>query len=73
MIAFRSIVLSAIRGFRDNEVLLQAVRKRFTQFFIVDSERAIMTDWQRSIVTFYLRYMVSEETWFYCKPDMTSL
>jgi len=42
------------------------------QFFMTDSERAIMTSWYRSIEILYLRCMVSEITRCYCKPDITS-
>jgi len=45
---------------------------RFRRFFRTDSERASMTSWLWSIVTLYVRCMVSEITRFYCKPDMTS-
>jgi len=45
-------------------------------FSMTDSERAAMTSWKWSTVTFYLtfylRCMVSEITRFYCKPDITS-
>jgi len=49
-----------------------SVGGRFTLCHTTDSERATMTSWQRSIVTFYLGCMVSEITRFYGKPDMTS-
>jgi len=43
-----------------------------THFIMTDSERATMTSWYRSVVTVYLKYMVSEITRFYCKPDVMS-
>jgi len=39
---------------------------------MTDSERATMTSWQHSLVTFYLGCMVSEITRFFCKPDIMS-
>jgi len=49
-----------------------AARGHFTPLLMTDSERASMTSWYRSTVTFYLGCMVSEMTRFYCQPDMTS-
>jgi len=40
---------------------------------MTDSECATMTSWKHSIKPFYLGCMVSEKTWFYCKPDTTPL
>jgi len=45
---------------------------RFALFYMTDSKKVTMTSWYNSIVTFYLRCMVSEITTFYCQPDMTS-
>jgi len=89
IIAFHCNFLSAIglHSFRDNEVILSTEYElivtrhrtptyrqgRCTHIFRTDSKRAIMTSQYRSIITFYLGYMVSEITRFYCKPDMTAL
>jgi len=47
-------------------------RRRFTRFFMTDSDRATTISWQISKATLYLGCMVSEIIRFYCKPDMTS-
>jgi len=49
-----------------------SARGRFRQFFMTYSERATMTSWYRSIVTFYLGCIVYEIMRFYCQADMTS-
>jgi len=80
LIASHSNFLSAMQGFRDNEFFANSIwryhdfsaRGHFTLFHMTDSERATMTSWWRSILTFYLGCMVSEIMRFYCQPDMTS-
>jgi len=64
---WRGFIASRIWRHRDF-----SARGRFTPFYTTDSERATMTSWQRSIVTFYLQCMVSEITQFNCQPDLTS-
>jgi len=49
-----------------------SARGRFRRFYMTDSERANVTSWQCSIVTFNLGCMVSELTRFYCMLDITS-
>jgi len=66
--------LATMHSFRDNEVVLPtgydvivSPPKGGTSrdFFMTDSERAIMTSWYWSIVTFYLQCMVSDITRFF--------
>jgi len=81
LIIILSNVLATMLGFRDNEVVLTSGYDIIvspppggccTHFFMTDSEKATITSWWRSIVTFYLGCIVSEITRFHCKPDMTS-
>jgi len=78
LIAYLGNFLSGVHSFRDNEVLLPSGYDSFLRqvelqaIFMTDFERATITSWQWSIITFYLWRKVYEITRFYCKPNITS-